>query len=138
MARLAPDNPRNMQGLITSLMIKADTDPSVLSLDGIKSAVNDLFKTTVAVSLDLIIKKVSNSYEVSVEDMKGQSRTRAISEARQIAMWMARQLTDESYEAIGGRDHSTVYYSISKVEKKIEADKSYSCKLDRLRNEIVS
>ncbi len=142
MARLAPDNPRNMQGLITSLMIKADTDPSVLSLDGIKSAINDLFKTTVAVSLDLIIKKVSESYEVSIEDMKGQSRTRAISEARQIAMWMSRQLTDESYEtigeALGGRDHSTVYYSISKVEKKIEADKSYSYKLDRLRNEIVS
>ena len=142
MARLAPDNPRNMQGLITSLMIKAGTDPNALSLDGIKAAVNDLFKTTVTISLDLIIKRISEVYEVSVDDMKGKSRTRAISEARQIAMWMARQLTDESYEnigeALGGRDHSTVYYSINKVEEKIEADKSYSYKLDRLRNEIVS
>lgn len=141
MAQLAPNSPRNMQGLVTSLMIKADTNPSILSPEGIKGAVSGLFKSTEVVSVPSIIKTVSDAYGVSIEDIKGKSRARSISEARQVVMWMARQLTDESYENIGaelgGRDHSTVYYGISTIEKRSLEDKSYSYKLERLKKEIV-
>ena len=76
-----------------------------------------------------------------IEDIKSHKRARAISEARQVAMWMARQLTDESYENIGAelgdRDHSTVYYGISQIEKRSLEDKSYSYKLERLKKDIL-
>lgn len=138
---LAPNNPRSMQGLITSILIKASGNPDVLSPEGIKKTISELFKSTEAVSIASIIRKVCEAYDVTVEDVRGKSRTKNISEARQVVMWMARQLTDESYETIGaelgGRDHSTVYYGISTIEKRSLEDKSYLYKLDRLKKEIV-
>lgn len=140
-AQLAPNNPRNMQGLVTSLLLKAETDPAVLTADGIKGVVNDLFKSEDVVNVPAIIKKVSEYYEVPADSIKGKSRTKGISEARQVVMWMARQLTDESYESIGaylgGRDHSTVYYGISAIEKRTIEDKAFLHKLERLKNEIT-
>lgn len=141
MAQIAPDIPRSMQGLITSLMTKGDSDPSIISPEGIKAAVRDLFKSSDIVTVSTVIKAVSRAYEVSIEDIKSNKRARTISEARQVAMWMARQLTDESYENIGaelgGRDHSTVYYGISKIDKLLLDDKSYSYKLERLKKDIL-
>lgn len=141
MAQIAPDIPRSMQGLITSLMTKGDSDPSIISPEGIKAAVRDLFKSSDIVTVSTVVKAVSRAYEVSVDDIKSTKRARTISEARQVAMWMARQLTDESYENIGaelgGRDHSTVYYGISKIDKLLLDDKSYSYKLERLKKDIL-
>lgn len=141
MAQIAPDIPRSMQGLITSLMTKGDSDPSIISPEGIRATVRDLFKSTSVVNVSAVVKVVSEAYEVSVEDIKSDKRARAISEARQVAMWMARQLTGESYENIGaelgGRDHSTVYYGIGKIEKRLLEDKSYSYKLERLKKDIL-
>lgn len=141
MAQIAPDIPRSMQGLITSLMTKGDSDPSILSPEGIKSTVRDLFKSTSVVTVSTVVKVVSEAYDVSIEDIKSGKRARAISEARQVAMWMARQLTGESYENIGaelgGRDHSTVYYGIGQIDKHLLEDKSYSYKLERLKKDIL-
>lgn len=141
LTQLAPDNPRNMQGLMTSILLKANDDPSVLSPEGIKEIIKDLFKTTEAISVASIIRVISDAYDVTADDIKGKPRTKNISEARQVVMWMARQLTDESYENIGaelgGRDHSTVYYGISTIEKRSIEDKSFLYKLERLKKEIV-
>ncbi len=138
---LAPNNPRSMQGLIMSILIKANNDPKVLSSEGIKATIGELFKSTKAVSIDGIIRKVCATYDVRAEDIKGKSRTKNISEARQVVMWMARQLTDESYESIGaelgGRDHSTVYYGISTIEKRTINDRGFLYKLERLKQEIL-
>lgn len=141
LTQLAPDNPRNMQGLMTSILLKANDDPNVLSPEGIKEVIKDLFKTTEAISVASIIRVVSDAYGVTADDIKGKPRTKNISEARQVVMWMARQLTDESYENIGaelgGRDHSTVYYGISTIEKRSLEDKSFLYKLERLKKEVV-
>ncbi len=140
-AQLAPNNPRNMQGLVTSIMIKASNDPNVLSTEGIKATIGEMFKGTNVVTIADIIRKVCDAYDVKADDIKGKSRTKNISEARQVVMWMARQLTDESYENIGaelgGRDHSTVYYGISTIEKRSSEDKSFLFKLERLKKEIL-
>lgn len=140
-AQLAPNNPRNMQGLVTSIMIKASNDPNVLSTEGIKATIGEMFKGTNVVTIADIIRKICDAYDVKADDIKGKSRTKNISEARQVVMWMARQLTDESYENIGaelgGRDHSTVYYGISTIEKRSSEDKSFLFKLERLKKEIL-
>lgn len=140
-AQAAPDNPRTMQGLIQSLIMRAGSDPAVLTPTGIKTVVNELFKSTEAVSMASIMRAVGDAYGVTVEDLQSKSRSRNVSEARHVVTWMARQLTDDSYEsigeALGGRDHSTVYYGIGKVNERIEKDKAYFYKLDRLRKEIT-
>ena len=141
MVQLAPNNPRSMQGLVTTLLFAASTDdPTVLAPDRIKDFIKNHYRSSNAITLSSILHAVSDSYGVTIEDIKGKSRTKAISEARQVTMWIARQLTDESYETIGselgGRDHSTVYYGISTVEKRILDDRSYFHKLERLKKEI--
>jgi chromosomal replication initiator protein len=140
-AQLAPNNPRSMQGLVNTLMATADADPSVLTPDGVRSIISNLFRSRTAVDIPTILKIVSDHYGVSVDELRSKSRRQAISQARQVAMWMARQLTDESYEnigaAVGGRDHSTVYYSVTAVQTKQLNDRSYAYELDRLKKEIM-
>ena len=141
MVQLAPNNPRSMQGLVTTLLFAASTDdPTVLSPDRIKDFIKNHYRSSNTITLSSILHTVSDAYGVTIEDIKGKSRTKAISEARQVTMWIARQLTDESYETIGselgGRDHSTVYYGISTVEKRMVDDRSYFHKLERLKKEI--
>ncbi len=140
-AQLAPNNPRTMQSLMTSILVRAASDPSTLTPEGIKETVKTQFKSAEEVSVDSILHVVTAAYDVTEADIRSKSRKKKISEARQVAMWMARTLTETSYDEIGrqlgGRDHATVYYSISVVEKRTEEDKSYLYKLERLKEEIT-
>lgn len=76
-------------------------------------------------SIDFIKKKVSSFYDIPVEDLVSKKRQKAITTARQIAMYIAKKITEETLDSIGkgfGRDHSTVVNSINKVGKLIEED----------------
>jgi chromosomal replication initiator protein len=73
------------------------------------------------VSSRAIIEEVAEYYRQPVELLRGKSRQRPLVLARQVAMYVMRDLTDLSYPAIarefGGRDHTTVIHAVSKVEK---------------------
>ncbi|MBM3475096.1 MAG: chromosomal replication initiator protein DnaA [Armatimonadetes bacterium] len=78
------------------------------------------------VSIDEIASHVAKHFDVSVEQLKSARRSRAIADARQIAIYLARELTDHSLHSIGkyfgGRDHSTVIHSYRKVTEGLEKD----------------
>ncbi len=80
----------------------------------------------VATSPEIILKVVSQELKVPIEDLKGSSRRREISTARQIGMYLMRQHTDLSLprigEEFGGKDHTTVMYSCEKIAKQIDKD----------------
>jgi len=82
--------------------------------------------STARVSIDEITKHVAAHFDVSVEQLKSPRRSRGITDARQIAIFLARELTDHSLHSIGtffgGRDHSTVIHSYRKVSEAIEKD----------------
>jgi chromosomal replication initiator protein len=67
------------------------------------------------ITLELIQKYVADYYKIKVAEMYSQKRTRAIARPRQVAMWLARELTPHSLpeigEAFGGRDHTTVLHA---------------------------
>ena len=72
------------------------------------------------------MRVVADVMGISVEDLKGSSRRREISQARQVAMYLMRQHTDLSLpkigEVFGGKDHTTVLYSCDKVAQRREND----------------
>jgi chromosomal replication initiator protein len=78
------------------------------------------------VSIDEIAGHVAKHFDVSVEQLKSARRSREIADPRQIAIYLARELTDHSLHSIGkyfgGRDHSTVIHSYRKVSESLERD----------------
>ncbi|MGF1604621.1 MAG: chromosomal replication initiator protein DnaA [Thermosynechococcaceae cyanobacterium] len=94
----------------------------------------------VAASPETIMTAIVDTYGVSMEDLKGNSRRREISLARQIAMYLMRQHTDLSLpkigEEFGGKDHTTVIYSCEKVADLETKDPDISQKLRQLSDRI--
>ncbi len=89
---------------------------------------------------DAVIAVVAEVFEVSVEDLKGNSRRREISFARQIGMYLIRQHTDLSLpkvgEVFGGKDHTTVLYSCDKIAQLRNTDPNLSQTLRQLSDRI--
>ena len=71
------------------------------------------------IKIEKIISEVSRTYDVSENDILSKRKTADLVQARQIAMYIARETTELSYKAIGdsfGKDHSTVVYNVTKIE----------------------
>ena len=85
---------------------------------------------------------VSEYFQISVEDIKSKKRSSNISFPRQIAMYLCRTLTTESFPKIGidfgGKDHSTVMHSVEKIENEIKVNKDLNNIIEKLKKDINS
>ncbi|MBW4557654.1 MAG: chromosomal replication initiator protein DnaA [Trichormus sp. ATA11-4-KO1] len=94
----------------------------------------------VAATPETILAVVADTFDVSIEDLKSNSRRREISWARQIGMYLMRQRTDLSLprigEAFGGKDHTTVIYSCDKIAQLQESDRTLAQTLRQLSDRI--
>jgi len=92
------------------------------------------------ISIDQIQRKLSDYYDIRMADMKSSRRPRAIAYPRQLAMYLARNMTRRSLneigEAFGGRDHTTVLHACQKIENQIIIDKHLHNTLSYLEKEI--
>ncbi|EKD09011.1 chromosomal replication initiator protein DnaA [Arthrospira platensis C1] len=91
-------------------------------------------------SPEIVIQAVADKFKVSVEDLKGNSRRREISLARQVGMYLMRQHTDLSLpkigEVFGGKDHTTVMYGCEKIAKRRDRDPELHQILQQLSDRI--
>ena len=87
-----------------------------------------------------IQKVVSEYFQISVEDIKSKKRSSNIAFPRQIAMYLCRKLTNESFPKIGtefgGKDHSTVMHSVEKIENEIKTNKDLASIVEKLEKDI--
>ena len=87
-----------------------------------------------------IQKIVSEYFQISVEDIRSKKRSSNISFPRQIAMYLCRVITSESFPKIGtefgGKDHSTVMHSVEKIENEIKVNKDLNNIIEKLKNDI--
>jgi chromosomal replication initiator protein len=109
-------NVRELEGALNRVVAYARFHGREINLDVAKEALRDIIgATNRQISMELVQKTVSDYYKIKVADMYSQKRTRAIARPRQVAMWLARELTSHSLpeigEAFGGRDHTTVLHA---------------------------
>jgi len=116
------DNIRELEGALTQVVAFAHHNEEPLTLELAEKVLADAMSKTRTrpITIDLVIQEASALSGFSVEELRGQSRSRPLVQARQVAMYVLRQLTDHSYPTIaaafGGRDHTTVIHAVKKIE----------------------
>ena len=102
----------------------------------------DLFTSNAQqnISLETIQSVIAKNYQISVAELKGKQRDKKFVIPRQIAIYIARQLTEISYTELGrefgGKDHTTMSYAYEKIAEKMKIDSSFESKIQILMKEI--
>ncbi len=115
------NNVRQIEGTVKKILAYRDLNNMPLDLPNISRAIDDMFKAegNALPTPSLIISQVCKFYSVDEEKLRGTLKNKGTSEARQVAMYLIRKLTNLSLPDIGkefAKDHSTVLYAIRKVE----------------------
>ena len=123
------NNVRQIEGTVKKILAYRDLNDMPLDLPNISRAIDDMFKSegNSLPTAALIISQVCKFYSVDEAVLRGTLKNKGTTEARQIAMYLIRKLTNLSLPDIGkefGKDHSTVLHSIRKVEIALKSDNS--------------
>ena len=119
------NNVRQIEGTMKKIMAYRDLNNMPLDLPNISRAIDDMFKVegNALPTPSLIISQVCKFYNVDEIVLRGSLRNKGTAEARQVAMYLVRKLTNLSLPDIGqqfARDHTTVLHSINKVEAELK------------------
>jgi len=146
-AQRIDSNVRQLEGTLTRLTALVQLDDGTLDVDTARRYLREHTDEDGSV-LDAaeIIEQVADYFRLTEDDLLSRSRKQEIAKARQIAMYLCRELTDDSYSRIGtrfgGRDHSTVIHAYRKIEEKREENadlrEDLSALESRLRNQSLS
>ena len=114
-------NVRELEGALKKVLAYASFHGKKIDLDLAKEALKDLIgAVNRQITVENIQKTVAEYYKIKVADLFSGKRTRQIVRPRQVAMWLAKNLTSQSYpsigEAFGGRDHTTVLHAVRTIE----------------------
>ena len=135
-------NIRQIEGVIKSLTAYKEIISGVITPEYVKRAIESVTKIGEYIpSPERIITQTARYYNLSAEDIKGQNRSKNTTEARQIAMYLMRSLTNLSLKDIGeqlGRNHATVLSSIRKIEDLIQSDKNMAARIRDISSNINS
>ncbi|MFN3593447.1 MAG: chromosomal replication initiator protein DnaA [Thiobacillaceae bacterium] len=120
-AKQIRSNVRELEGALKRVIAYARFHKQPISVEIVKEALKDLLAVqNRQISIENIQKTVADFYKIKVADMYSKKRTRNLARPRQMAMYLAKELTDLSLpeigQAFGGRDHTTVLHACRKIE----------------------
>ena len=130
-AKRLKDNIRQLEGAVKKLNAYRTLSGIHPTIGAAQNAIKDILSETqpVPVTIDKILTEVSRCYNVSPADIKGRSRTSTVSDARKTAMYCIKEITGMSMEDIGeefgGRDHSTIVYSLKDVARQMDTNTAF-------------
>ena len=135
-------NIRQIEGVIKRLTAYKEILDDTITIDSIKRAISDVIRVgTFIPSPDSIINATANYFNMTEADLTGVNRTKGVTEARQISMYLIRTLTNLSLPDIGkifNRNHSTVLVSIRKIESQMEKNPELAAVIRDITSNINS
>ncbi len=132
---------RELEGSLYSMLAFATLTHEDITIDVARQAVGHLVKTEVReINVDNIIRIVSNHYKIDPISLQKNTRKHEIVMARQVAMYLCKEMTQTSLSTIGlklgNRNHSTVLYSCKAVKDMMETDKDFAQQVKQIEFEI--
>lgn len=122
------NNIRQLEGAVKKLRAFHLLEGRPVNIVTAQTAISDIINNSqpTPVTVDKIIEEVARTYQVTPEDIRSQKRNAAVSKARQVAMYVVREITSmpmvEIGQTFGGRDHSTVVYALHQMEDRLEKE----------------
>ncbi len=140
-AQLIKTNIRELEGALIRVIAYALLEEKPITLELAKDVLKDLFKESKKlITLDQILRCVAREFDLSPQELKGKRRNKATVLARQIAMYLSRELTDLSLPEIGksfgGKDHTTVLHSYNKIKIELSRDLKIQEIINKLNQNI--
>jgi len=136
-------NIRELEGFLVRIGAYSSLTGREIDLDLVKEVLSSLVKHNKKgeVSIEEIIKVISGKLNIKISDIKAHNKNKNIVFARQIAMYLARKLTNNSFpdigQKIGGRDHSTVIYANNKILNGIKADPKLKILIQEIEDILI-
>ena len=136
-----PSNIRQLEGALTKLVAFSTFTKKELSVSLSRDVLKDIIPLeNKKISIEQIQKAVTDYYVIKINSLLSKKRTKDIVLARQVAIYLSRELTDLSLtsigEAFGRRDHTTIIHSYNKIKDKIKKDKGFKNIINNLNLDI--
>ncbi len=135
-------NIRELEGALNRIIAHADVSKHEITLESTQEVLQDLLRShDRRITIDEIQRKVAEHYNIRLSDMHSARRARQVARPRQVAMYLAKQLTARSLPEIGrkfgGRDHTTVMHAVRKIEELSNDDASFAQDVEILRRALT-
>lgn len=139
------ENIRQLEGAFAQVSLLASQEHSPVTLELTQKALKDPIQansTKKYITLDEITKAVCQFYKVKYEDMMSKKKAKSIAFPRQVAMYLCRVMTEQTYPHIGasfnGRDHTTVMHACTKIENIMKEDEHIRRSIEELKAQITN
>lgn len=140
-------NIRALEGALNRLVAYSSIMRSPCNIEVAQSVLGEYFiekpiseQMRKGISMETIFRAVSEQFGTSIETLRGQRRDKEISQVRQVAMYLCRELTENGLAqigaALGGRDHTTVQRAIAKIEANLTYDQSLQRTVQQIREKL--
>lgn len=136
-------NIRELEGALTKVVAFSKISPQKVDVEFAKEVLKDLISPNAnkVITPELIIKTVSEHFNISPVDLSSKKKSQEVVYPRQIAMYLCRVLTDTSLQAIGSllgkRDHTTIIHGYEKILKEIETNESTRNTIEVLKKKLM-
>ena len=134
-------NVRELIGILNRVIAFSRIHKKVLNISDCKNILKDVFNQIKSVTVDKIQNTVSNFYNIPLNEMLSQRRSRPLARPRQIAMYLAKKMTTRSLPEIGrrfaNRDHTTVIHAVKTITRLSEQDEEMKKNINQIKSLLL-